>query len=312
MDSLEFPTLSVALLRAIAKRHGLRAESFARLPQIGVINTIYTLGDDLVLRVPRNHPGAVDQARTEAIAVPVAHAAGVRTPRLIVYDDTLDLLPVPYLVYARVRGRTLGVLDWEPADIPQVWRELGRDLALLHTAVQPEGEQVGRLRSAGDGPDPRALAEERATDGWLTSLEVRWLTRWLDRLASATLTPVPKRMVHLDVQATNVIVTDNALEYVALLDWGCTGRGDPAFDFFGMPLRAVPFMLDGHRSVAPLDADDGAEARILWRHVQYALASLPRGAAPGMSWGERPLAWLLEVFRFFQESPPARWRELKP
>ena len=50
MDSLEFPTLSVTLLRAIVERHGVRADSLTRLPQVGVINAIYLLGDDLVLR----------------------------------------------------------------------------------------------------------------------------------------------------------------------------------------------------------------------------------------------------------------------
>ncbi len=76
--------------------------------------------------------------------------------------------------------------------------------------------------------------------------------------------------------------------------------------------RAAPFLLEGHRAVAPLDGDEGAEARVLWRHLQFALAVLPRGAAPGLSWGERPLAWLLEALRFFLESPGPRWRDLAP
>jgi hypothetical protein len=87
---------------------------------------------------------------------------------------------------------------------------------------------------------------------------------------------------------------------------------DAAFDFFGLPLRAVPFVLGGHRSVAPVDGDEGAEARILWRHLWFALRILPRGAAPGMSWGGRPLAWLLEVFRLFQETDDPRWCERRP
>jgi Ser/Thr protein kinase RdoA (MazF antagonist) len=160
--------------------------------------------------------------------------------------------------------------------------------------------------------DARLLAEERATDGWLTSLEVRWLTRWLDRLAPVALASVPQRMLHLDVQATNIMVGADTMNYGALLDWGCAGWGDPAFDFHGLPLQAVPFMLEGHRSIAPLDGDEGAEARILWRHVQLALAMLPRGAAPGLAWGERPLAWLIEVFRFFTEAPSHPWRDLGP
>ena len=311
MQSLEFVDVPTATLRVIAERHDLGVDTFARLPQVGVINAIYALGRDHVLRVPRDDPGTVAQARTEAVAAPAARAAGLRTPRLVVFAEAGDLLPVPYLIFERIHGRTLGLLDWEPADVASVWRDLGRDLALLHTRVPDDGT-AGRLPLVPPLTDPRVLAEERASDGWFTGLEARWLIRWLHRLAEAATPPVPARMLHLDVQASNVMVGADALDYRAILDWGCAGRGDPAFDFFGIPLRAVPPALEGHRSVAPLDGDDGAEARILWRHLQFALTLLPRGAAPGMSWGERPLAWLLEVFRFFQESPDRRWRDLRP
>ena len=34
-----------------------------------------------------------------------------KTPELIAFDDTLDLLPVPFTIYERVHGATLGLLD---------------------------------------------------------------------------------------------------------------------------------------------------------------------------------------------------------
>jgi aminoglycoside phosphotransferase (APT) family kinase protein len=307
----EHTPLTAEIVRAIGARHGLPVAGFAPLPQVGIINAIYLLNDELVLRVPRNHPGHVNQARIEGIAAPAARAAGVRTPALVAFDDACDLLPVPYSIMERIHGETLGLLERDPADTPQAWRELGRDLALLHTGVRKDG-LAGQLKTGGPGPDPRELAEARAADGWFTALEVRWLTAWLDRLAPAATVPITPRCVHRDVQATNIMVQSGSLDYLVLLDWGCTGWGDPAWDFFGMPLRAVPFILEGHRSVAPLDCDEGAEARILWRHLQFSLDVLPRGAAPGLSWGERPLPGLLEFMRFFQEAPGGRWHDLRP
>jgi len=94
------------------------------------------------------------------------------------------------------------------------------------------------------------------------------------------------------------MVNADPLMYVAVIDWGAAALGDAANDFAGVPLRAVPFMLQGHRDVVSLDDDENAEARILWRHLQLALFTLPRGAEPGRSWAERPLAMLLEVLRF--------------
>lgn len=307
MQTLAFPELTPEILAAIARRHGLGDLSCTRLPQIGVINAIYALGDDHILRVPRDDPGTLAQFRNEIVAAPHARAAGVRTPRLVAHAEADDLLPLPYTLYERVRGRCLGLLDWEPATLAPTWRELGHDLALLHAAPPIAG-----LRLRGPGEDPRALAEARATDGWITGLEVRWLTAWLDRLAPALAVPIPPAPVHADVQATNIMVAEGAWKYRAILDWGGAGLGDPAWDGFGLPLRAIPFVLEGHRAVAPLPDDDGAEARILWRHLRIALAMLPRGAAPGMSWGERPLAWLLEIFRFFADDPGPRWRDLRP
>lgn len=307
MQTFAFPELTPEQFAAIARRHGLAGVACTRLPQIGVINAIYALGDDHVLRVPRDHPGTLAQFRNELVAAPLARAAGVRTPRLVAYGEADDLLPLPYTIYERVQGRTLGLLDWEPVLLAPLWRELGHDLALLHAAPPVDG-----LRRKGPGEDPRALAEARAADGWFTSLEVRWLIRWLDRLAPALAVPIAPTPVHADVQATNIMIAEAGWGYRALLDWGGARMGDPAWDFFGLPLRAIPFALEGHRAVAPLPDNDGAEARILWRHLRIALAMLPRGAAPDMSWGERPLAWLLEIFRFFADEPGPRWRDLRP
>jgi aminoglycoside phosphotransferase (APT) family kinase protein len=295
--------------RAIAARHGLGDRALAPLAHAGIINAVYLLGDDVVLRVPRDHPEHVEQARVEAVAIPAAREAGVRTPALVACDDACDLLPVPYLLVERVHGRPLGALDLEPGATADLWRVLGRDLARLHTSAGP-AKPLGRPWVHAD---PRELVERRAADGWFTGLEARWLRAWLERLAPAALpAPAVERFLHRDVQTTNVMVGLESLDYVAILDWGCASRGDPAWDFFGMPLRAVPFLLEGHREVAPLDGDDTAEARILWRHLQWSLAVFPRGATPGLSWGEHPFAWMLEVLRFFLDGPPPRWRALAP
>lgn len=306
----EHIALSDEVLQAIAARHGLGAVAITRLPDVGIINTIYRLGDGLILRVPRDHPAHVQQLRNELLALPAAHAAGVRTPRLTAVDDACDLVPVPYAIVERVEGVNLGLREWEPGELAAIWRELGRDLALLHGVARTG--PVAELRDENALPDPRELAEQRAREGFITGLEARWLVAWLDRLAPAALVAVPARLCHLDVQATNLMVDPATLGYRALLDWGCAGWGDPAWDCFGLPLRAIPHVLAGHRSVAPLDADDMAEARILWRQLQFSLHVLPRGATPGLSWGEHPLAWLLETLRFFLERPPAPWRDLAP
>jgi hypothetical protein len=49
--------VSPAVLRELARRHGAPlAGPFEVLPENGIFNAHYSLGPNLVLRVPRNHP----------------------------------------------------------------------------------------------------------------------------------------------------------------------------------------------------------------------------------------------------------------
>ena len=306
----EFPKVDSEALRAISGRHGLEARTFSLLPAVGIFNRIYLLGEDFVLRVPRDHPVSAADARKEAVAVPAAREAGVRTPGMLAFDDSRERLPVPYSIYERVHGETLGLLSRDPIGFPDVWKELGRDLAFLHAGVTKDGPAAGLEMD--EMPDPRPWPGELATEGYFTATEARWFAVWLDRLAPEALAPVPRRFLHGDSQSTNVMVRPGSAEYLAVLDWGSSGWGDPAWDFAGVPLRAVPSMLEGYRRIAPLDDDETAEARILWRHVQLSLYLMRRGPQPGRSWAERPLAMLLDVMRFLLDAPGERWSRWAP
>jgi len=309
MNLPDFPPIPLEALAVIAKLQQVSVSQITLLPHIGITNKLYGLGDHLMLRIPRNHPHIISLAHKEAKVVPAARAAGVHTPAILLFDDSCTLLPVPYTLYERVPGETLGLLDLEPEATPHVWRALGRDLARLHTSITKADlplEEVGQCE------DLRAAPEALAEAGFFTSMEARWLERLLDQLAPHALAEIPQRFLHGDTQTTNMMVESGGLDYLAVLDWGSSGWGDVAWDFLGIPLRAVPFMLEGHREIAPLDADETAEARILWRHLQVAIWLMRRGPQPTHSWAERPWAMFLEIMRFLLESSDPRWRAYLP
>lgn len=250
---------------------------------------MYPLGDDFVLKVPHNDPAPIESIRNEAIAAGAAHAADIRTPRVIAFDDSLDLLPVPYLAYERVLGEPLKGLGRAPALVGEVWREVGRDLALTHTRVH-SSEALQRLPVYELSPDidPRPWVDDVQSIGGLTAVQARWLSNVLDRLAPTALAPVPPSFRRGDVNAANVVVSHGEPRvYVALLDWGGAGWGDPAGDFSGISLHAVPFVLAGHRKITLLEHDDTAEARILWSYLQLALFSLNRARMVGSERDQR-------------------------
>ena len=303
-----FPTITDEILYSIAEHHHLKIDKIIALPQVGIFNKIYQLGDDFIIRISRDHPKSLRIAHTEAIAVPLARAAGVRTPALLVCDVSLHFLSAPYTIYERIRGETLGLLNLEPYDTPAAWRALGHDLALLHACVIEDGPATEL--DYNDLPDPRAWPDELAEAGYFTTIEAKWLRRWLEHLAPAVLAPVQRRFRHGDVQATNMMVSPKSFDYLALIDWGNAHWGDPAFDFGGPPIRTVPYVLEGYRQVMPLENDETAEARILWRHLQLALHNLWQKPQPEYAWAERPLPFLLDIMRFLLEIEDSRWRQL--
>ncbi len=305
-----FPEITDEALKTIAEQHGLAGELIARLPETGIFNEIYALGQSCILRIPRQDPAFVRAIRRESIAVPLARQAGVRTPALLAFDDSLRLLPVPYTIYERVHGETFGLLDLDETAAPHIWRELGCDLALLHQ-IDTISSAVTEL-SPEELPDPRQFPEQLARKGYFTTREAKWLMSWLERLAPAALTPVAFCLVHGDIQATNMMVTLRPLAYLALIDWGSASYGDPAWDFAGIPLGAVPFMLGGYRKILSAGSAEAMEPRVLWRHLQLALWLLGREPQPELSWAERLFAMFLEIMRFFLDSPGPAWRPWQP
>lgn len=303
-----FPVIDAQVLAAIAARHGLGPAVATPLPQVGIFNTLYALGDDVILRVPRDHARFTGASRNEAIAVPLARAAGVRTPALIAFDDSGELLPVPYTIYERVAGHMLEGSMPDPTAAEAVWRELGADLARLHLGVERLPPATD-LEIFDDKTDPRPLPGIIARAGYFTGIEADWLTAWLDRLAPHATAPVAEAFLHGDTQMSNTMI-DAAGNYRAVIDWGGARWGDPAHDFAGVPLRAVPALLAGYRTVAA--TDETIEARIVLRHLTIGLHQLRGTPKPDQSWGERPLTNFLDAVRFFGEARDQRWEQWRP
>jgi hypothetical protein len=191
----DFPPMPVETLEAVVERHGLRVGEISPSKDAGIFNAIYLVGNEYVLRVPRDAPLFVAAIRKESVAVPAARAAGVRTPALVAFDDTLKLLPVPYAIYERVHGETLGALDLGPEDTPEAWQEAGGGLARVHEGVGEYGPVAGL--ECEPLPDPRPVPDELASAGYFTAEEARWLSGWLDLLAPFALVPLPKRFRHV-------------------------------------------------------------------------------------------------------------------
>ena len=311
LERYAVPTVNEETVRMIANRFDLPLElSAERLPDVGINNAIFKLGEKLILRVARNDAEIFESVRKEALVIPLARQIGVRTPELLAFDDSLELLPTPYGIFDRAVGQTLGLLELPLSAAGDVWREVGRNVARLHAGIKDERLIAALPAASVESAHPEGLD----IAGYFTSAKANWFTTWLERLDDLSGLSQARRFIHADLQATNIIVScppgDGTASFVALLDWGASGWGDPAADLAGVPTRALPYVVDGYNKIAGLD--ECLAARVMACHVRATLASAMRRPKPGQSWAERPLSRLVDLFRFGLEQQSGAWRSLAP
>src|SRR6476659_7505030 len=170
LEHAPFLELTDEQLRAIADRHGITAnrDELHRLDSMGIVHSIYALGEALVLRVPKLHPDALADAYTGSVAAPAVVRAGVSTPRLVVFDESVDIVPVPFSIFERIHGEPL---SWRLGADPQrhwpIWHELGRQLAILHANVTAVPDPHGHLDLHGRLQDPEPLLTDLERNGYL-------------------------------------------------------------------------------------------------------------------------------------------------
>ena len=294
---------------AAARRFGLPGKSLAKAPSTGIINTIYMLDARYVVRVPRDHVGHFMQTRREASVLPSLVESGVGTPRLVAFDDSCTTIPVPFTIVERAEGIDAETASLFPPDPEATWRQFGRELARTHATSPPPA--VASDTNAAESVDLVGLLERRATEGWISSIEMRRLHQWVASLSAHVEPPSSNVLVHGDAQMSNVLVDPSSGAFNALIDWGCAHMGSRAVDFRVVPLAAVAPMLDGYSEVTTW-AGLSLEAEILLARFRLLFNVMPFGPAPGSTWGERSIAWLTDLLLTLATTASPRWTELRP
>jgi hygromycin-B 7''-O-kinase len=275
LDEVPFPRLSPSQVGALVGRYHLAVgpDEVRLLCSSGIMHSVYELGVHFVLRVPKDQPEAIADPYTGSVAAPVAHAAGGRTPAIVVFDDERDIAAVPLSLFERAAGEPLVHIGAHPQALGQLWAELGRDLATLHREVTVCDDPYGRLQTHDFLSEHGQLVDELGAAGVIGEDAATWLMAVLSRLQPAAQDRGRyRRFVHGDAQPSNALVAGG--HYSAIVDWDDAGWSDPVVDLRYVPVRVADIVVEGYRSGMPMDGNATAEQRLLWDRLIGSLLRL--------------------------------------
>jgi len=228
--------IDAALVRALVDRTvpTLADLPLRRLDASGSSNVLFRLGDDLLVRLPRQ-PGASQTIAKEIRWMPyVARWLPVTVPEIVVAAEPDVGHPQRWSIVRWIEGTT--PVPGAGMTTTALVHDLARVIAALrHLPVPPDARADPALRSYRGGPLAAAdasirqyLVDCRALDGLDLDLDVCervWDTGLTVPGADAV---GPPRWLHGDLLSENLLTRNNRLS--ALLDFGGLAIGDPAVD----------------------------------------------------------------------------------
>lgn len=266
--------------RLVADRFPRWAElPVRRHPSGGTVNAMYRLGADMVVRLPLTKSGVEDVALERQWLPRLAPLLPVPVPEVLAEGEPTEGHPWPWSVYR-----------WLPGDIPaaEALREpalLAEDLADFVAAMRsltlpgaPTAHRGGPLSSL-DAETREAIEKLRRLPEEGVDCDAVSAV-WEDALR-APAWDGPPVWLHADLMPGNLLVDDGRL--AAVIDFGCTGTGDPACDLFPAWNLLPPGAGEVFREV--LGVDDATWRRGRGRTLSQALIALPyyRETNPAMA-----------------------------
>lgn len=249
----------------------------------GTVNALYRLGDDMVVRLPLVQGGAEDVSMEQEWLPRLAPHLPTRIPEVLGAGEPGQGYPWPWSVYRWLAGEhpEAGTLS-EPM-------LLAEDLAAFVAAMRnitlpaaPKAHRGGPVASL-DADTQAAIKELRGIPQEDVDCDAAAAV-WEEALRAPGWDGPPV-WLHADLMPGNLLVDGGRL--ASVIDFGCTGVGDPACDLFPawnlLPRDAREVFREA------LAVDDATWIRGRGRTLSQALIALPyyRRTNPAMAHNAR-------------------------
>ena len=255
---------------------GLAVERFA---SGGTVNAVYRLGDGMVVRLPLAKGGVGDLLMEREWLPRLAPLLPTAIPEVLGAGQPAEGYPWPWSVYRWRTGENpeVGALP-EPSLLA---RELAGFVAAMRGITLPGAPRAHRGGPLGslDASTRAAIEELRGIAQEDVDCDAAAAV-WRDALRAPGWDGPPV-WLHADLMPGNLLVDGGRL--ASVIDFGCTGVGDPACDLF----PAWNLLPSDAREVfrEALGVDDATWRRGRGRTLSQALIALPyyRTANPAMA-----------------------------
>jgi aminoglycoside phosphotransferase (APT) family kinase protein len=229
----------------------------------GTDHAIYRLGDELAVRLPRI-AWSQGQAERDAVTLPrLAPHLPVAVPEPLELGEPTENYPYPWAIVRWLDGDIAAVEEVDESTGIRL-AELIQALHGIDAAGEPWTTYRGRLDNADSDERVRRSIAQIGGDP-------RLLAVWEDALG-APRWDQPGRWLHADLHQGNLLFTDG--ELTGVIDWGCSGVGDPAGDL----MTAWLFLDERGRKAFRRELgefDDAAWARARGWALELAVVALP-------------------------------------
>ena len=254
-----------------------------RWPSGGTVNAMYRLGDDMVARLPLVEGGAKDVSMEQEWLPRLAPRLPTRIPEVLGAGQPAEGYPWPWSVYRWLAGDhpEEGALS-EPVRLAEDLAEFVAAMRSITLPGAPKAHRGGPVASL-DAETQAAIEELRGIPQERVDCDAAAAV-WEEAL-QAPGWDGPPVWLHADLMPGNLLLHGGRL--ASVIDFGCTGVGDPACDLF----PAWNLLPDDAREVfrEALAVDDATWIRGRGRTLSQALLALPhyRRTNPAMAHNAR-------------------------